>query len=124
MAHPIFSVLIARPELVVEHVAGYAALVQEEASALGTGLARRAIAWAIAAIGLLVCLTTAGVAVMLGVMQGEFHPVLVAVPGASLLLSVAAWAVARQPLPSQAFAELKAQFDADARALHAAGARP
>lgn len=121
MAHPILSVLIARPELVVEHIAGYAALVQEEASALGTALARHAVAWVLAALGLLVFLITAGVAVMLGVMQGAFHPVLVAVPGTALLLSVVAWAVAQQPLPAAAFGELKAQFDADARALHAAG---
>ncbi|MEJ8836714.1 hypothetical protein [Ramlibacter sp. AN1133] len=123
MAHPILSVLVARPDLVVEHVAGYAELVREEASALGTQLARRAIAGVLAAVGLLVGLTTAGVAVMLGVTQGAFHPVLVAVPGSALLVSVLAWVVARQRLPAEIFGELKAQFDADARALHAAGAR-
>ena len=29
--HPLFSVLIRRPELVVDHLSGYAALVQQEA---------------------------------------------------------------------------------------------
>ena len=123
MVHPIFSVLIRSPELVMDHVAGYAALVQEEASSVGVQVARRVIAWGVAVLGLVVFLILAGVAVMLGAMQGEFHWVLVAAPGAALLLSLVAWSVARQPLPAKAFTELKAQLDADAQALRAVGAR-
>ena len=123
MVHPIFSVLIRRPELVMDHVAGYAALVQEEASTVGVEVAKRAIAWGVAVLGLLVFLVLAGVAVMLGAMQGEFHWVLVAAPGAALLVSVVAWSVARQRLPAKAFTELKAQLDADAQALRAVGAQ-
>lgn len=123
MIHPIFSVLIRRPELVIDHVAGYAALVQEEASIVGVEVARRAVAWGIAVLGLVVFLVLAGVAVMLGAMQGTFHWILVAAPGVALLLSVAAWLVARQPLPARAFTELKAQLDADAHALRAVGAQ-
>lgn len=123
MAHPIFSVLITRPELVMDHVAGYAALVQEEASTVGVQVAKRVIAWGVAVFGLVVFLVLAGVAAMLGVMLGEFHWILVAAPGAALLLSIAAWSVARQRLPAKAFAELKAQIDADAQALRAVGAQ-
>jgi len=123
MVHPIFSVLITRPELVVDHVAGYAALVQEEASTVGVQVARRAIAWVVAIFAFLVFLVLAGVAVMLGALQGEFHWALVATPGAALLLSLVAWMVARQRLPSKAFTELKAQLDADAQALRAVGAQ-
>jgi hypothetical protein len=123
MVHPIFSVLITRPELVMNHVAGYAALVQEEASTVGVQVAKRAVAWGIAVLALIVFLVLAGVAVMLGALQDEFHWVLVAAPGAALLVSVAAWSVARQRLPAKAFTELKAQLDADAQALRAAGAR-
>jgi hypothetical protein len=122
MVHPIFSVLITRPELVMDHVAGYAALVQEEASIVGVQVARRVIAWGVAVLGLIVFLVLAGVAVMLGAMQGEFHWVLVAAPGAALAVSVLAWSVARQRLSTQAFTELKAQLDADAQALRAVGA--
>lgn len=121
MVHPIFSVLITRPELVVDHVAGYAALVQEEASTVGLQVARRAIAWAVAALGLLVFLVLSGIAVMLGALQ-EFHWALVLVPGAALLVSVVAWGIARQRLPARAFTELKAQLDADAQALRTLGA--
>jgi hypothetical protein len=122
MIHPIFSVLINRPELVMDHVAGYAALVQEEASSVGAEVAKRAIAWGVAVMGLLVFLVLAGVAVMLGVMQGEFHWILVIAPGSALLVSLLAWNMARQRLPAKAFTELKAQLDADAHALRTIGA--
>jgi hypothetical protein len=122
MIHPIFSVLINRPELVMDHVAGYASLVQEEASSVGTEVVKRAIAWAVAALGLLVFLVLAGVAVMLGAIH-EFHWPLVLAPGTALLVSVVAWNIARQRLPAKAFAELKAQLDADAQALRTLGAR-
>jgi hypothetical protein len=123
MLHPIFSVLINRPELVFDHVAGYASLVQEEASSVGGEVAKRVIAWCAAMLGLVVFLVLAGVAAMLGAMHGEFHWILVVAPGAALALSVAAWSIARQRLPAKAFAELKAQLDADAQALRTIGAK-
>jgi len=123
MVHPIFSVLITRPELVMDHVAGYAALVQEEASSVGLEVAKRVIAWGVAVTGLLVFLILAGVAVMLGVVQGEFHWALVIVPGIALGVSLVGWLVARQRLPNKAFTELRAQLDADAQALRAVGAK-
>jgi hypothetical protein len=121
--HPIFSVLIHRPELVIDHMAGYAALVQEEASSVGGEVAKRVIAWAGVVVGLLAFVVLAGVALMLGVMQDEFRWVLVAAPAVPLVLAVAAWTVARQRLPSKAFTELKAQLDADAQTLRTLGAR-
>lgn len=123
MVHPIFSVLISRPELVVDHVAGYAALVQEEASTVGIEVAKRAIAWGVTVVALLVFLVLAGVAVMLGAMHAEFHWALVVAPGSALVVAVVAWNVARQRLPSKAFTELKAQLDADAQALRTVGAK-
>ena len=123
MVHPIFSVLISRPELVVDHVAGYAALVQEEASSVGLEVARRAIAWAVTAMALLVFLVLAGVAVMLGAMLGEFHWALVITPAIALVVAVVAFNIARQRLSAKAFTELRAQLDADAQALRTVGAR-
>lgn len=121
MVHPIFSVLITRPELVMDHVAGYAALVQEEASSAGAQVARRAVAWAVAAVGLLVFVILAGVACMIGAASG-YHWALVAVPAVPLVVAVAAFLVARKPLPASAFTELRAQLDADAQALRTMGA--
>ena len=123
MVHPIFSVLISRPELVVDHVAGYAALAREEASSVGTEVARRAIAWGVAVISLLVFLVLAGVAENLGVLQGTFHWVQELNTPLPLALAATAQQVARKPLPSQAFAELRAQLDADAQTLRTLGAR-
>ncbi len=123
MVHPIFSVLITRPELVMDHVAGYAALVQEEASTVGIEVAKRAVAWGVVVVSLLVFLVLAGVAIMLGAMQGAFHWALVVVPAIALVVAAVAWNVARQRLPSKAFTELKAQLDADAQALRTVGAK-
>lgn len=124
IVHPIFSVLISRPELVMDHVAGYAALVQEEASSVGTEVTKRAIAWAVAAFCMLVFLVLAGVAIMLGALHGDFHWALVVVPGAVLVLGILAFNKARQRLPAKAFAELKAQLDADAQVLRTLGGKP
>lgn len=123
MVHPIFSVLISRPELVMEHAAGYAALMREEASTVGQAVAKRAVAWGVALFSLLVFLILAGVAAMLGAVQATFHWSFVVVPGLALAISVAAFLQARKPLPEKAFTELKAQLDADAQALRAIGAR-
>lgn len=123
MLHPIFSVLVRRPELVLDHMAGYAALVREETSSVGTEVAKRAIAWGAAVLSFIVFLVLAGVAAMLGALHGSFHWILLVAPGVALLLSVLAWNVARQRLPAQAFTELKAQLDADAQALRTLGAR-
>jgi hypothetical protein len=122
MLHPIFSVLVSKPELVMEHIAGYAALMRDEASSVGLELAKRAIAWGVALFGMLVFLILAGVAAMLGAIH-EFHWMLVIAPAIALAVSVAGFLVARQRLPEKAFTELKAQLDADAQALRAIGAR-
>jgi len=123
MVHPIFTVLVSRPELVMDHVAGYAALMQEEASGLSAQMKRRAAALGAAAIGALVFLVLAGVAAMLGAVLHEFHWALVIVPAIPLAIAVAGWMVGRQPLPSTAFDALRAQLDADAQALRMIGAK-
>jgi hypothetical protein len=123
MVHPIFSVLITKPHLVMEHVAGYAALVRDEASTAGVLVAKRAIAWGVTLISLLLFLILAGVAVMMGALHDQFSWALVLVPGVALAAAIAGFMVARKPLPEKAFAELKAQLDADAEMLRAIGAR-
>lgn len=124
LVHPIFSVLVSRPELVIDHVAGYATLVQEEATSVGTEVVKRAIAWAVAAVGALLFLVFAGVAAMLGALHEAFHWTLVVVPAIPLAAAVVAYGMARRRLPAKAFAELKAQLDADAQVLRTLGGRP
>ena len=123
MVHPVFTVFINRPEMVVEHVAGYAALVREEAAGYGSEVMSRAVAWGVAVLALGAFLILAGVAVMLVALQSQFHWALAAVPGASLALALVAWMQARKPLSATHFRELKAQIDADAVALRHAGGR-
>ena len=119
--HPIFSVLVRRPELVVDHLSGYAALVQQEASSLGIEVARCALAWAIAVVSLVVFLILAGVAVMLGVMNDEFHWILILIPGLALALGAVAASMAIKSMPTKIFVELRGQVEADAQALRMAG---
>lgn len=123
MLHPIFSVLISKPELVMDHVTGYASLMREEASSVGKEVAKRAVAWGAALASLLLFLVLAGMAIMLGVMLQGFHWVLVVVPGVALGVAIVAFNAARKPLPEKAFTELKAQLEADAQALRAIRAR-
>jgi hypothetical protein len=120
MLHPLFSVLVRRPDLLVDHVSGYAALIREEASEAGVELLQRSLAWVLAALLGLAFLVLAGVAMMLGVLLQQFHWVLVAVPALMLVLAVAAALKARVPLRSNSFADVKAQIDRDAQALRMA----
>ena len=80
LVHPIFKVLVRRPDLVVDHLSGYAALATQEATTLGTEVLNRAVAWGVAAVAFIGFVVLAGVAVMLGFMQGQFHWVLVLAP--------------------------------------------
>lgn len=123
MVHPIFSVLVSRPELVMEHIAGYASLMRDEASTVGIEVAKRAVAWCVAIAGMLVFLVLTGVAAMLAALHGTFHWALVIVPGIALAVAIGGWTVARQRLPEKAFGELKAQLDADAQVLRTIAAR-
>ncbi len=121
MLHPVFSVLIKRPDLVAEHLAGYAQLLRDEAQDAGTQFAGRALAWAVVLVAGAVFLMLAGVAVMMGVMFERFNWVLVLVPGAVLGLALVAAAAARKPMPDNSFAGLRTQLDADVQALRVAG---
>ncbi|WP_372826119.1 hypothetical protein [Polaromonas sp.] len=120
MLHPFFSTLIRRPNLLVDHLAGYAELIQQEASEAGSDLIERIVAWVLVLVCATVFLILTGVALMLGMVLDQFHWVLVAVPALVLALVVAAFLKARKPLLRKQFAEVKAQVDRDARAWRSA----
>ncbi|MEO7400593.1 MAG: hypothetical protein ABIV07_07470 [Polaromonas sp.] len=71
----------------------------------------------LAILAALLFLGLTGTALMLGFMQNHFHWILVAVPGFALFLLVVAMVLARKPMRSERFSELKAQLDSDAQAL-------
>jgi hypothetical protein len=123
MFHPIFSVLIKKPDLVIDHVSGYAGLIREEASAVGAETLKCAIYGIAAAVCGVVFLILAGVAAMLGAMHQQFHWALVVVPGIMLVGAVAAGLMAKSNIPDAAFTELRSQIDADAEMLRALGAQ-
>jgi len=120
--HPIFPVLLKRPELLVDHAAGYAALAREEAATAAGEMARRAVAWAVAVLGFVMFLVLAGAAAMIGALQGQFHWMLVAVPGLALAIAVAGAILGTQKPVHPLFTGLRAQLDADAQALRTLGA--
>lgn len=122
MLHPIFSLLIRRPELLADHVAGYSALVQEQVASLGAEVVARLLALVVAAVAAITFLTLCGVAIMMGTVHDEFRWSLVVVPGVALGVAVAGLLFARKPLTPNRFAEVKAQVRADAQALKAADA--
>ena len=117
MLHPLFSTLIQRPDLVADHVAGYAELLQEEATQASSEILSRVVAWFAAALLTIVSLGLSGVAIMLGTLQAQFHWVLVAVPGFVLIAAILAVIRARKPFVSEKFPEFRAQVNSDVRAL-------
>lgn len=117
MLHPLFTTVIQRPDLVMEHVSAYAALLQQEAKDAGRELLVKMLAWVVAGISALIFLAFAGIAVMLGSVHDEFRWVLVIIPGIPLALAIAAVVIAMKPLKSKHFPELKAQLHSDVRAL-------
>lgn len=121
MLHPIFSTVVSRPDLLVDHVSAYVALAGEEAAATGRDLKIRLLAWAVAGVFALVFVLLAGVAAMLGMVQGQFHWALVLVPGAALLVALLALLASRRPSPSERFSELRRQWAADVGLLRSAG---
>ena len=120
MLHPLFTVLIRKPELVVEHVSGYVALLQEELASMGTGMAVKVAAWGVVLVMGCVFLVLSGVGLMLGALHG-FHWALLAVPGVFFLIMLVALFYARKPNTVKRFENIKAQLDADVMALRIAG---
>lgn len=119
MLHPLFSTLIKRPDLVVDHLSAYAELVQMEVGDVVGDLLTRAASWIAAVIAGALFLVLAGIALMLGLLQNQFHWSLVVVPGAALLLLVVAVVRALKPWKAERFPELRAQVASDVEALRA-----
>ena len=71
----------------MEHVAGYASLMRDEASSVGKEVAKRAIAWGVTLFALLVFLILAGVAAMLAAVQDQFHWAFLLVPALALAIA-------------------------------------
>jgi hypothetical protein len=120
MLHPFFSTIVKRPDLVVEHLSAYGALLHQEATSAGAEVLTRVVAWVVAVLSGVVFLGLAGTALMLGFLHNQFHWILIIVPGLALLLTIVAILQAKKPFQSERFPELRAQIDSDTRALRSA----
>ena len=118
MLHPIFTVLLRNPELIVNHLAGYAELIRAESSAVGQGFLKRVISGVISAISALLALTMLGVAVMLGVIHGSFNWILVIVPSVAAVIAIICAVIASRPAQRNAFLDLRDQLHADLEAFN------
>lgn len=119
MLHPLFSAVLQRPDLVFDHLSAYAGLAHQEASKAASEMVNRVVAWVVAGVLALIFVIFLGMALMLGFSQGAFHWILVTVPGALLVLIVIAVFIAKKPLQTERFSELKSQLDKDVRTLRA-----
>ena len=119
MLHPLFSTIVQRPDLVIDHLSAYGSLFHKEASTAGSHLITRAAAGVTAILAFTVFLVLSGTALMLGFLQNQFHWMLLAVPSTALILTAIATAIAMKSWNSERFPELRAQIDSDAQALRA-----
>jgi len=121
MLHPIYATVLGHPELVADHLANYVALVREEAGETAQRLVARTVAGVTAVISALMAIGLIGIAVMLGAMHERFHWVLVVVPAVAVLIALIGAYIATRPTQWDGFKDVRAQLDADVRALHLAG---
>jgi cytochrome bd-type quinol oxidase subunit 2 len=118
--HPLCMTIIRRPDLVMDHLGAYAALLTQEASQASQALVTRALVWFVAILSLAICIVLSGTALMFGILQNQFHWILVAVPGAMALCALVAFTMTKQTILANRFTNIKSQLLSDAAALRAA----
>lgn len=123
--HPLFRLLASRPQLVVDHLAGYAELASAQARGAWQGLQWRALLAVVAALGLLLAVAFGGVALLLlgAVPPERMHMpwLLWAVPLVPLAVAGAAWAGLRSRATEFSLEPLRSQLASDAALLREAG---
>jgi cytochrome c biogenesis protein CcdA len=114
MVHPIFSVILRRPDLLARHLSNHAELIRAEFSQAKQAVVLKAVAGVVAGVSLLLALGLSAVAVMLSVVE-RFHWALIAVPGVVWLIflgcAVFATRAAVQPKAKDVREQVEADFD-------------
>jgi hypothetical protein len=121
MLHPLLRLALARPDLLADHASAYAELALDNARDVAAAWQLRLVGWVLLAAGVLLCVTFAGVALMLyGAVAAVTQPWLLwAVPLVPLLLAlVGAW-LARRPAAARGGVSVAQQFEADLSLLRA-----
>lgn len=127
MIHPLLKVLISRPDLIADHVAGYGHLMAAQAGAAAAQMRTRALLAIAAGVGVALGLGLAGVALLVlaavPLHEMPFPWLLAAVPGVPLVAgAICGVLMTRQP-PGLSLDALRAQLAADAALLREASAR-
>ena len=120
MLHPVFSTIVQRPDLVIDHLSAYGSLFQKEATSAGSELLIRTAAGFATLLAFVIFLGLTGIALMLGMMQNQFHWILIFVPTISFVLMIVTGLIAMRPLKTKRFPEMKAQIESDALSLRTA----
>jgi hypothetical protein len=118
--HPLLLTIIRRPDLVINHISAYASLLAQEANLASQSLVNHVLIWLIAVFSVAICVVLSGTALMLGVLQNQFHWILVVVPGAMALCAVCGFAWAKKSVCVSHFSNVKSQLLSDAAVLSAA----
>lgn len=118
--HPLFLTIIRRPDLVVDHMSAYGALLTQEAGDVSQTLVKRTLIWVGVVMFGSIGVVLSGTALMLGVLQNQFHWILVAVPGLMLLCSMVALTWTRKSVFADHVSNIKSQLFSDTTALRIA----
>lgn len=123
MIHPLFRLLLSRPQMLAEHVGAYAELASAEAAEAAVVLRTRTLLAVAAVVCGLLGLGLAGVALLLlAALPSTQMPMpwlLALVPLVPLALGLACWQAARRQPPAPAFSLLRRQVALDAALLRA-----
>lgn len=123
--HPLIHLAVTRPNLLAGHAEAYAELAVTEFEGACADWKRRGLLGVGVAVGLLVALTLAGVALMLWAVMPPGPPqlawVLLAVPAAPLLLALGCLLALRSRGNGPAFDNLRQQVRADIAMLRETG---
>ena len=125
MFHPLIRLLATKPDLLVDHLGGYAALVGAQAGQAQTALVSRAALLAAVAVSLALGIGLGGVALLLlaavPLANMPLPWLLAAVPAVLLLVAAGCWWALQQRPQAWSMDALKTQWAADAALLREAG---
>lgn len=121
--HPLLLTIIRRPDLLINHMSAYASLLAQETNQATQSLVNRVLIWFLVVFSVAICVVLAGVALMLGVLQNQFHWILVAVPGTMALCALCGFSCTKKIILTSHFSNIKSQFLDDAAALSAAAGK-
>lgn len=123
MLVPLFNLVTHRPDLIIDHLAGYLKLAQDELAEVKQQVIRRAVASAVALIFAIAFIVLAGVALMLASISTQSQSanaptvMLIAVPAVALVAAFIAAIAALKAVPAQTSASFADHIQRDIQAF-------